>query len=121
MKKVAGKVKKRSREATSQPTVLLFREKLLVFGAIGAVLLLPIGMHVRSSKIAHREMLQQRVKKWKSKYELTDAQAAELLEMEYTFHVGDGIFSIKTKRSAEEIEAHKQAINAKLGKVIQDH
>lgn len=76
-------------------------------GILSGVLLLILATPIVDMRMKYNAALDQRLSKWRTKYDLTESQVNKIRAIEENFHTFSAVaFGIGKPRSQEEIEAH---------------
>jgi hypothetical protein len=111
---ISENVRKRRKEKDPPRQPWTWKEKILIWGAVMACLALMAVPYVISSVTLQRDVLERKVRRWQVKYELNEAEAEELLEVELEYHGSGNPFSLRSKPTAEEMREHRNDINRLL-------
>ena len=89
------------------------RDRVAVFGAFAAVLLVFFAVPASQSVITERRIVSERLTRWKLRFHLAESEVQRLREIEFGFH-GSGFPSLRQTRSHQQIEDHKRELSRAL-------
>lgn len=104
-----GKVVKRKPNLRPLPEPWTIKDRVLVFGAFAAALLVFAGSPILRTVMAQRKIVSARLAHWKSQYQLSDAEVERLREIEFRVH-GSGFRFASQTSSHQQNQTHKQEL-----------
>lgn len=105
-----GEVVKRKPNLRPPPEPWTVKDRVLVFGAFAAALLVFLGAPILRSVMAQRKIVSARLAYWKTQYQLSDAEVERLRKIEFRVH-GSGLQFASQTRSHQQNQAHKQELS----------
>jgi hypothetical protein len=85
------------------------RDRVVVFGAFAAVLLV-FEVPISQSVMMERRIVSERLSHWKVRFHLSDSEIQRLREIEFRFH-GSGFSFDHTKKSHQQVADHKRELS----------
>lgn len=86
------------------------RDRLVVFGAFAAVLLVFFAMPVSQSVMMERRIVSERLAHWKLRFHLSESEIQRLREIEFRFH-GSGLSFVHITKSHQQVADHKRDLS----------
>jgi hypothetical protein len=93
------------------------KEKLSVWGTLAGVMLL-VFTPFFDQYMDHRNIIEERIKSWRSEYHLSDQQVNEIRKIERDFHRFGRFFSNDPPPTPADISRHHQEIASRLDPAI---
>lgn len=105
-----GEVAKRKPNLRPPPEPWTVKDRVMVFGAFAAALLIMLGTPFLWTVMTQRRIVSTRLAYWKSQYQLSDAEVERLREIEFRVH-GSGLQLASQTSSHQQNQAHKQELS----------
>ena len=105
-----GEVVKRKPNLRPPPEPWTAKDRVMVFGAFAAALLVFAGTPILQTVMSQRKIVSSRLAYWKSRYQLSDVEVERLREIEFRVH-GSGLQLASQTSSHQQNQAHKQELS----------
>lgn len=113
IKSSGGAVRIRQKD-TRVPEPWTVRDRVVLFGAFAAVLLVYIAVPVSQSVMMERRIVSERIAYWRLRFHLSESEVQRLHQIEFAFH-GSGFPSVQRKKSRQQIADHKRDLSGAMG------
>lgn len=108
--KSSGGVARRRQKDVQVPEPWTVRDRVVLFGAFAAVLLVFFAVPFSQSVMMERRIVSERLAHWKLRFHLSESEIQRLREIEFRFH-GSGFSFVHTKKSHQQIEEHTRELS----------
>lgn len=97
------------------PVSWTWKDRILVWGILLGLLAVALGVRGMIEAQAYQRRIEERIQRWRSKYDLKDSQVEKLLTIEAEFHAYQKLFTFRSSPTQHEGDEHRKQIADILG------